>query len=36
VQGGDAFGWLAGQIEGRYPELEAEQWTVISVDVDVW
>ena len=36
AEGGDAFGWLSGQIEGRYPELEAEQWTVISVDVDVW
>jgi len=36
AEGGDAFAWLAGQIEGRYPEFEAEQWTVISVDVDVW
>lgn len=36
AEGGDAFGWLATQIEGRYPEFEAEQWTVIAVDVDVW
>jgi len=36
AEGGDAFGWLAIQIEGRYPEFEAEQWTVIAVDVDVW
>ena len=36
AEGGDAFSWLAGQIEGRYPEFETEQWTVISVDVDVW
>lgn len=36
AEGGDAFGWLASQIEDRYPEFEAEQWTVIAVDVDVW
>lgn len=36
AEGGDAFGWLATQIEGRYPEFEAEEWTVIAVDVDVW
>ena len=36
AEGGDAVSWLAGQIEGRYPEFETEQWTVISVDVDVW
>lgn len=32
----DPFGWLAGQVAGRYPEFEQENWTVVSVDLDIW
>lgn len=40
AMGGDGFGWVESQIQGRYPEIGTDPgrgtWNVIGIDMDIW